>query len=690
MVRLERRRNRDSAFLWLFFSFTLAVFLGAGFSSFFSQDFLQAEFQKAVAQLPPDIEVESKNLELKLADSWLPQIALASSYLKIKKEKSCTSNIELHLHGVRLPIKIISLLQGELQWNPWQIQRARLQYSKLACLQAHKKKPSQSKNPEASVSAQAKTIGPDFNLNFAEQLADLPDKISFDSLEVEILDSRFHPVYFLDLQLEREDSEIRMDSDLSFHSNWTFGKKIPKFKIEGKYKDKLQVEMSSRWLEGRLFLQAFYDFQTQDLYSQIESIDLPIQELVDILQAAGKLDPKYNFESQWIYLKADWNWNVGSKESVLSVSNLKSNGKFGNIIADNFAISLNDQKWQDPLKIQVQDFDLSQTFEAISWKTWRRVLSDFGVLQANFIVDDFENFSVKAVIEDLDFRFSRSGERFTETLVRIPFLVQKKKDMLELSLKDPDLKGGKATGNLKAEMNLQTQKFNVEAAFENLIFSDELQKQFFRGSLKPVTTRLQIEFDHFQIQDGSLNLQLPQLASMEHQIEDLRIQMKYDKEKWAGSANAKALQFNPDLDRLESFHATLLDLPKYKEKVSFRNLKANFIADESSIEWSEANADFLPDVKLRSQGRWSAREFYEIEVWSKLPGFREMHWIASGPFSELEFRPHIKTLRRLAKIAGPELEKKSLRSFEDEKSETEFEVQVLSKAKEVLRARYQK
>ncbi len=455
-------------------------------------------------------KVDYSDVQFKLAEGFSPKLGLLFNNIQIVPLENCKGNIGLKSGFVYLPVNIFALIFGKVATTDVQISSLVFRQYNDNC-----------ESSDSSLSVGVKTDGADKSLLdlrlqkpnsaqiqkhftevstfLAEAFNKTADEISEFVDGVNVLDGMIlvgekpYAYKFKSLNASFNNSDdnkkIKFKADL-LNPGEKLGVEIQPFKIQGEiFVDKVSMNISSKYREGRVELSSVFDIKEQSFLNKLQFKAFPIQELKRVVAGARVLQSSPETLNSWINCTVNFDGKfIAIEQSNYELSECSLYGDVGQIHVVKGSLSFVTPGQINALELGLKDLSVEKALILFNRVPIKGLLPSHGIISGQVKISSEGKTSIESVVSNVHFSFVEglSREEFKISSARLN--ADFDGNRWSLKVMDAQLTEGKFVGEIT---------LNISKDFSDGLFQVNLPEvRFSRGiyGLYGINSDAMIEF----------------------------------------------------------------------------------------------------------------------------------------------------------------------------------------------------
>lgn len=639
--------SEQRGMFWLFLSVVSCLLASFLFKKTFSSERISSEVGAQIQKLnqSKSFQVAVEPVHLKLSRGWLPALGFETKGLIFtlqrhdRRQDQCEGKTEGVIRDVFLPIRLSSLLAGDLRFSEIRAGFIEVNTLNSECKADEDEKGQAEKNPKGKTGEPASS--PSIQslwqkiwkkaYSVSERLSGIRSDLIWYQVNGELVSE------LKDLHLKRSKESLSLEVNLNPHRLWRSHSIPPMtFFVKGELTpSQIAVEARSNYREGMIVANAEWSADGKDkpLLGELRVRHLPLTFFRALMLKSLNLDQIGN-TSAWISCSIPYELNVASADKeVLFDAEAKQcvlEGSMGRF--ETAELRMSKSKLLYPVRLKFTRLSLDKLTELIRFKGLDGTFETLGESDGEIRFQGEKEWSVNAFCRNSEIPFSRRGRRELQKVNMVELNVERKDAEILGRLERFEVEGGEFKGSAKLKHQIEDHKSELEVNIEKLNLNPKVEQLMMgaRSSGLKVVGLGRLTKGELEYWKGVLAVQA--LAGEGWKAEGVALQTQFSEKQFVARGEADIL------DSDSAFHYDFLPKLIYGNQSHYGFKKVKGVIFFNGIEGRWENVTATTDFgfgRFRSLGKWTQKNGeLEGEVWAEGPKSSERKLKLKGTWAE--------------------------------------------------------
>lgn len=675
----EKDLPLSSRGLWSFLAgLLISVFFGQYVQVYFSSARITSQLEEKIkkANLPYDVKLLGE-AQLILSDGWLPSLGFHIPQMSIKSLDMCKSPYQATLHQIEVKIDVFqSLNRKKVVFK--QILNHNLQFIQKRRCEGDDGKKSQTVFDQAShqIQEQLKTPMEPIQLKLPylpqEKLVSKFEEVKRAFLNdikpalVRIYDQT--PVikvkealviiegknwWFNELLVKAESHDrARIKMQLNFNLSEERLQNLPPIDIAFEiHPQQLEFKVSSSYKEGRLDLDAVANMESAQAKASVKIVDVPMLALKNWWQQVTQSQVSFQPNLLWLNCQVEFNSNiVRLSDEPVKFQKCQISGEAGKISIKPFSFQPFQKDAVAQIKVQVEKMSLKKVIESFGRTGPSGVLSQFGELNGNILLDLPQNLQADWELSDLDMYFSNFGVRGFQKIKKLFAKMSFEQGRFSGLVDKVEMDQGEFAGQISYNLNQHFNEGLIQVKVDKLNFHPSIQKLLINGTMEPLAVygQAKVEGGNFTKWRGVIGA-----ASMKGEgwsANGLKLKSDFAQDFLFASLSVTSAELDGEHELQRLIAPVLLRFDEVTQPLTIENMNAQMEIKRHDGNWKKVSFKTAksPKIQVVSNGKWGEDGQLRGQVRVKMPSYGWLNWNIFGEANSPSISPSVQMMKRLA------------------------------------------
>lgn len=641
---------------WFLGTVAFALLIGFMFKLIFSDPKIERIVRRKLEDSPFASKLTLRSASLSLADGAWPDFSLVLDEVEwhtvpVERWSECHAGAPVRARSVRIPLRLLSLVEGEPAAGRIKIDDLYLDLDGLKdpCGQAAHAAASDRGVPSAQVAARSAPMPTTptelFSIAQSRDVGRLFQGLVVDRAEI-FFEDRMKSVLVESLSADLSgagtaSARVEVATVFRFPPATVFGESLPAFSLTGTIaREQITAEVRADLSEGTLESQAVLK-PVLDAHGGRELVadfdlglkNLPLSILTPVLTKSGIVAGQFKPKFVWL------DCTVGIRgifsrlfvDHPLELSLCQISGQVGQISVAK-ASRRPDGQWQ-PFDVAISNLALGKVFEIFALDGPSGVFAEFGRFNGKIHVESKDSVGVEGSIRGANIRvMGGDGIAALQPVGIGRFEAALGKRQWSFLLGDVSVEGGEADAVVSGKIDEKSRSGSVDLKLELLKLSPRVEKALLTGPVETIAGSGSVGFETGRLKTLNGLFHLRNWRGTDFSSDDVEVSARTVGGEIGVQAKAAVATIPRTGALFQLIGPTLLGTDSGSADSGLRVGKVavtgKFVAD--GFRWEKAAASVVGGPQLASSGRLQRGNQIEATIEAQFPAAKQLRWRLGG------------------------------------------------------------